>query len=118
MGSVSVTPPRAATPAAPVAPEPTASATSSMPSELAALQQARAALGAGDPARALSMLDAYGARFPHGAMTQEAAVLRIEALVRAGDRPAAQRAADAYRRAYPQSPYLDRIRSLLGTTNP
>jgi outer membrane protein assembly factor BamD (BamD/ComL family) len=86
-----------------------------MPTELAALQQARAALGAGDPARALSMLDAYVARFPHGAMAQEAAVLRIEALVRAGDRPAAQRAADAYLTAHPQSPYMDRIRSLLGT---
>jgi outer membrane biosynthesis protein TonB len=112
-GSISVTPPpRAATP---VAPEPTETATSSMPSELAALQQARASLASGDPARALSMLDAYAARFPHGVMAQEAAVLRIEALVRAGDRPAAQRAADAYLAAYPQSPYLDRIRSLLGT---
>ncbi|HEX8793712.1 MAG TPA: outer membrane protein assembly factor BamD [Polyangiaceae bacterium] len=115
MASSSVTPPRAAAPAASVAPGPTESATSSVPSELAALQQARAALGAGDPARALSMLDAYGARFPHGAMAQEAVVLRIEALVRAGDRPAAQRAADAYLGANPQSPYVDRIRSLLGT---
>lgn len=112
-GSVSFTPPPRA--AAPAGPQPTESSTSSMPSELAALQQARAALGAGDPARALSMLDAYVTRFPHGVMAQEAAVLRIEALVRAGDRPAAQRAADAYLAAHPQSPYLDRIRSLLGT---
>lgn len=114
-GSTSVAPPRTAAPVAPAAPPPTESTASSMPSELAALQQARASLASGDPARALSMLDAYVARFPHGAMAQEAAVLRIEALVRAGDRPAAQRAADAYVAANPHSPYLDRIRSLLGT---
>ena len=83
--------------------------------ELASLQQARVAIAEDDPARALSVLDAYVARFPQGSMVQEATVLRIEALVRAGDRPAAQRAADAFLQAHPENPYVDRIRTLLGT---
>lgn len=101
--------------AAPPAPAPSESVASSVPTELAALQQARAALASGDAPQALELLDAYGARFPHGAMAQEATVVRIEALVRAGDRDAAHRAADAFLGAYPQSPYADRIRTLLGT---
>ena len=42
-----------------------------------------AALASGAPARALSILDEYAARFPHAAMAPEATVLRIEALERA-----------------------------------
>jgi hypothetical protein len=90
-------------------------AATDMDAELASLERARAALSSGDPARALSILDQYAARFPHAAMAPEAAVLRIEALVRAGDRPAAQRVADAFLASNPGSPYAARIRSLVGT---
>lgn len=83
--------------------------------ELSTLEQARAALSAGNPARALSILDDYATRFPHASMAPEATVLRIEALVRAGDAPAARRVADAFLAANPGSPYGDRIRSLVGT---
>ncbi len=71
----------------------------------------------GDPARGLALLDAYTTRFPHAAMIPEATVLRVEALTGAGDRPAAQRAADAFLAAHPESPYAARIRSLLGESN-
>jgi outer membrane protein assembly factor BamD (BamD/ComL family) len=82
------------------------------------LDQARGAMDSGDPARALSMLDAYGARFPHGVMGPEASMLRIEALVASGDHSAAKRAADAFLQANPTSPYASRIQTLLGPSNP
>jgi outer membrane protein assembly factor BamD (BamD/ComL family) len=98
-------------------PEPGASTEPStrIGAELSTLEQARAALSAGDPARALSILDDYAARFPHASMASEATVLRIEALVRAGDASAARRVADAFLSANPGSPYGNRVRSLVGT---
>jgi outer membrane protein assembly factor BamD (BamD/ComL family) len=75
-------------------------------------------VAAGEPARALAILDGYTARFPRGAMAPEATVLRIEALVKAGDRPAATRVADAFLATAPTSPYATRIQSLLTTANP
>jgi hypothetical protein len=95
-------------------------AESSVRAELAALDQARAALSAGAPARALSILDAYASAYPRGVMAPEATVLRVEALVRAGDRPAAERVGTAFLARSPGSAYAARIRSLLntGTSNP
>jgi hypothetical protein len=97
-------------------PEP-APSSSSLPEELTMLEHARSALSSGNPARALSVLDAYTERFPHPALLPEATVLRIEALTKAGDPSAARRAADAFLAANPASPYADRIRTLLGASN-
>jgi hypothetical protein len=83
--------------------------------EVIALDRARAAIAGAGPAQALSILDDYGARFPRGVMRPEATVLRIEALVNAGDRAAAERAAEAFLRANPSSPYVPRIRTVLGS---
>jgi hypothetical protein len=82
------------------------------------LDEARAALAASRPATALSALDAYAAAFPRGAMAPEADVLRIEALVKAGDRAAAMRLADAFLAREGQGPYVERIRSLLAPPKP
>jgi hypothetical protein len=109
--------PSAARVSEPVA-EPTASAESSVHAELGTLEQARGALSAGDPARALSILDAYSTRYPRGSMGPEATVLRVEALVRAGDPSAAARVGNAFLAGNPHSPYAERIRSLLGASNP
>lgn len=109
----SSTPKPTGAPGADLGPPP-AQPASSMRGELSTLEQARAMLSAGNPARALSILDDYAARFPHASMAPEATVLRIEALVRAGDAPAARRVADVFLAANPDSPYADRIRSLLG----
>ena len=98
--------------------EPTASAGSSVHAELGTLEQARGALSAGEPARALSILDAYSTRYPRGSMGPEATVLRVEALVRAGDPSAAARVGNAFLAGNPHSPYAERIRSLLGGSNP
>ncbi len=96
----------------------TPSAGASANAELSMLDQARSQIADGDPARALSTLDAYLRRFPNGGLSPEASVLRIEALVAAGDRPAATRAAQSLLQANPTSPYARRIRSLLEAPNP
>jgi TolA-binding protein len=95
-----------------------ASVASALPVELATLDRARGAMGAGELTRALAILDAYAARFPRGAMAPEAAVLRVEALVKAGDRPGAKRFANAFLASAPRSPYAMRIQSLLAESNP
>jgi hypothetical protein len=107
-----------ATASAPVAPGP--SAGESPPPvriEITMLDEARRALSLGEPARALSILDAYLTRFPHGTMAPEATLVRIEALVKAGDRPAAERAAEALGTSDPDNPYRSRVRSLLALPN-
>jgi len=118
-GAPAVTAPSTAKvdPSASLRPAPLATGTS-VPAELATLDQARGALAAGQPAQALAILDAYSATYPRAAMAPEATMVRIEALVRAGDRPAAERLGDAFLESHPQSPYAARIRSLLGRTNP
>jgi outer membrane protein assembly factor BamD (BamD/ComL family) len=77
------------------------------------LERARAAMGSGELARALSILDGYAVRYARGAMAPEAAVLRIETLVKMGDRPAATRFANAFLAREPHSPYASRIQSLI-----
>jgi TolA-binding protein len=99
-------------------PGPDRSNETSVHAELAALERARSVLASGEAARALALLDSYRARFPRGSMVPEAAVLRIEALVGAGDLAAAQRAGDAFLADQPQSPYAAHIRSLIGGPNP
>jgi hypothetical protein len=98
--------------------EPGAPTASTLPVELALLERARAAMGAGELTRALSLLDGYAIRYPRGAMAPEAAVLRIETLVKTGDRPAATRFANAFLATAPHSPYAARIQSLLAAPSP
>lgn len=103
----------------PVAASPTAMTPTGRPlrEEIAMLDEARRAISLGEPARALSILDAYVTRFPHGAMAPEAALVRIEALLKAGDRSAAERAAAALTASDPDNPYVSRVHSLLDSSN-
>ena len=66
---------------------------------------ARRVLRAGDPLRALTLLDAARARFPEGILVQEREALSIEALVRSGQRALATKRAEAFLHAYPKSPH-------------
>jgi outer membrane protein assembly factor BamD (BamD/ComL family) len=66
---------------------------------------ARRVLRAGDPLRALTLLDAARARFPEGILVQEREALSIEALVRSGQRALATKRAEAFLRTYPKSPH-------------
>jgi hypothetical protein len=95
---------------------PDAATASTLPAELAVLEHARGAIAAGDPALSLSLLDGYAGRFPRGSMGPEATMLRIEALVKVGNRGAAARTADALLAGDPGSPYAARVQSLLGTS--
>jgi hypothetical protein len=94
--------------ASPVAPRPRGI---SLSEEVALLDRARGALAQGDGARALRALDVYDAACPAGALAPEARVLRVEALVKSGDRRrAAEVAAPMLEGA---SPHERRVRSVL-----
>jgi hypothetical protein len=81
--------------------------------ELAALDEARRALGRNEPSVALRALDDYSRSFPERRLGSEATVLRVEALSAAGDRAHARRVGEDFLRAHPKSPYEKRIRSLI-----
>jgi len=104
----------------PVAPGPYGavqpSATQSEPSlaaEVKALDRAREAMESDDPATALKQLEAYQRKYSAGTLGQEAAVLRIEALAKAGKTARARAAAAAFLAQYPASPYAQRVRSVV-----
>ncbi len=91
---------------------------STLHAEIDLLNSARAALSAGDRPRALELLGSYETQFfPGGAMRPEEAVLRVEALVASGDRPAADRVARTFLASNPSSPYAPRIEQLLSQPN-
>jgi hypothetical protein len=71
---------------------------------------ARRALRDGDAAGALRLLEARRAEFAGGVLEQEREALTIEALARTGRADAAAARADAFLRAYPQSPHTAAIR--------
>jgi hypothetical protein len=97
---------------------PAARSASDLRAELASLEEARNALAAREPVRALSVLERHAAQFPEGTMAPEETMLRIEALVMVGDSQAAKRLAEAFLASHPDAPYAARVRSLLGTANP
>jgi hypothetical protein len=81
--------------------------------EVKALELAHRALAAHDPSSALRLLDRYRREFPSGALGSDATVLRVQALLAAGDRATAQRLADSYSTAHPDTPYARRIQDIL-----
>lgn len=110
-------PSASAAPSAPSAP-PRVATQSGAPSrsladEVTAIDIARHALVTGDAKGALDALDAYSRAFPHGELRETASILRVEALLRSGDRNAAVELARRTLRAHPGSPYAVKLRSLL-----
>jgi len=85
----------------------------SLEGEVAALDRARAALAAGDPARTIDLLDGYERAFPKGALRQEAMYLRIQALSKSGQRGAARDLAARFLAAHPDSPHASQLQHLL-----
>jgi TolA-binding protein len=108
--------PAPATP--PPAPKPSLhnamTADTSLAAELAALEQARAALLGHDYGQALHSLDEYARRFPKPQLRSEATVLRVESLAGRGDRDAAARIGRDFLQNHPNGPYAQRVRSLIG----
>ncbi len=91
------------------------SALGALGEQVSALDSARRALAAGDAASAVRQLDDYEARFPGGALVEEAEVLRVEALLAEGDRASAARVGDRFLSAHPNSPHAARVRALLAS---
>ena len=88
--------------------------TSTLPLELAALDQARVALSNGQSRHALTLLADHDARFPRGVLSSEATLLRVEALIGTGDTKGARALAERFIAANPGSPHVQRLRSLCG----
>jgi hypothetical protein len=88
-------------------------AVSTLSAEVAALEQAHAALAVHDAEGALLALDRYHAKFPAGRLASEETVLRIQALLARGDGDAADALANRFFAAHPDSSYADRVRDLL-----
>ena len=95
------------------APAASSSDGSSLTAELALIEEARTSLGSGHPADAIRALDEHRAKFAHGALAEEAAVLRIESLARMGDGATAASLARSFLAARPRSPYAARVRRVL-----
>ncbi len=101
------------TPTSNPTPNPTPATDPTIDDELAALDSARSALAAGAHARALAMLDQHDTAFPRGVLRPEAAVLRIEVHLAAGDFARAAERAEEFLAANPRSALAARVRSLL-----
>jgi hypothetical protein len=88
---------------------------SDLGAQIGALDRARAALRDGDAARCLSLLAEYDRAFPAGVMAQEAVVLRVEALLRLGDRDRARDVAARFLASHPTSPHAETLGRLVDT---
>jgi hypothetical protein len=86
---------------------------SSLTVETSMLDAVRASLRAGQTTDALAGLDAYAHGFPGGALAPEASALRVEALLSAGDRSAAEAVARALVATQPRTSAAHRARALL-----
>lgn len=109
-----VPPPTVAPKLAPrAAPAAVHSAAASLSDELDALKVASSALSGGDTQAALAALDRYDRVLKGQKMRAEATLLRIEALSRAGQAPAASALAQRFVDQNPGSPLVDRARSFV-----
>ena len=98
--------------------DPSVANAASLNAQIAWLDRARRAIEAGDPATALHLLDDYRATYPEGTLSQEAELLRIEALLAGGQRAAAESLATRFIAAHPSSPHARRIRELVNPSPP
>jgi hypothetical protein len=71
----------------------------------------------GEPQDALRVLDAYERTFPASALGVEASVLRVDALVGAGDQGAAVALARRILAAAPGSPHAPHLRAVIERSN-
>jgi hypothetical protein len=81
--------------------------------QVALIDRARALAGAGNSAGTLRAVDEYDRRFPGGLLSEEALLLRTEAVLASGGRDAASGLAQRFLAEYPRSVHADRLRSLL-----
>jgi len=87
-------------------------AQTSLRREASLLESIRESLATSHVESALASLDSYEEHFPSGALAEEAAVLRIEALLAAGRQAAAEEKIATFDRRYPGSSYGPRVHAL------
>jgi hypothetical protein len=87
----------------------TRGAPSSLGAETALLENARAALGRGDAAGALALLDEHERDFPRGVLVEERLAARVFALCGLGRTAEAERVAERLLRHSPSSPLRARV---------
>jgi hypothetical protein len=86
----------------------------SIGAELVAIDNARAALAAGDNARALSLVSVYERQPGQKRMSQEALAIRMEAQARSGDAAGARASAERLLAIFPNGPQAARARQIIG----
>jgi len=97
-----------------LAPELTPHGARSIGVEIEKLDGVRRSLRSNSPADALRQLDGYYRDHPSGVLSQEAALLRIEALAASGNTAGARSAAERFLRDNPKTPHRRRISALVG----
>jgi hypothetical protein len=91
---------------------PAAEPTGSVAREIEAIERVRSELGRKDGQAALSALGRYASEHPRGVLAHEADVLRVEALLQAGDAPAALELAQQLLARHGESPHRARLEAL------
>lgn len=86
--------------------------------EMRLMSEARAALGAGDAARAIGLLKDHAKQFPKGAFVLEREVSWITALCALGKTDAARTRADGFLRKHDKHPLAAKVRASCGGTVP
>ncbi|HEX6272895.1 MAG TPA: tetratricopeptide repeat protein [Polyangiaceae bacterium] len=81
--------------------------------EVELVDRARAALGSGNPGRALEALSGYEKAFPDPRLLPEVLYLRLESHLAAGDVDRARAVAEESIRRFPRSPHAARARQVL-----
>jgi hypothetical protein len=85
--------------------------------QLAMVESARHSLSQGRAEECLTTLRRYDVKYPSGLFTTEARVVRIEALIAAGQPERARALARGLLASDPHGPYADRLRSFFPTTD-
>jgi hypothetical protein len=88
-------------------------AASTLREQQALIEQARVQLRQSNPNAALETLNLYQSRFPSGSFSQDAALVRMEALAASGNRSGARALAERFLVNYPNSVYAKRVDSFL-----
>ncbi|HEX2669468.1 MAG TPA: hypothetical protein VHM25_01285 [Polyangiaceae bacterium] len=89
-------------------------ATTALAEEMRLLDAVRRSLASGDSRSALSILAGYERAFPQGALRPEASVLKVRALLAAGDRQGAEALGQRVIERAPRSEHADAVRAALG----
>jgi hypothetical protein len=81
--------------------------------QVALIDRARARAAAGDAGGTLQAVDEYDHRFPGGLLSEEALLLRVEAVAMRGGRDSAAALAKRFLIEYPRSVHAERLRTYL-----